>query len=554
MSRRAPAAKKQQTLQFVTIDPSSDQGSSHIRRIVRSHAGGWIWRQLRDSQDNPQPDPEEEEEEDELEAGPSVREESQGRRQSTSQPRKPSPSVVGSLWEAPREFAPELVQRAGNGGRPMQLSRVSSEKLDPFQSYISTSPLPSGLVSNSNKYCLSVLWPGLMPRSSLIGGAPHAGIEGWFSISLGHPALHSAMLFGSYSHRRIMWLQKRQSDFSAEDEKQMAICEADSITRINLAIQNLSEALTDAIILCVLCMANNKNEPPLGPDNLESPFQAPLRSLQWLDVYGRLKPHPVHQIGLVQLVQLKGGWRRLSYLGLLGSGVLGASRLLSPPLFSYICIHEGEYLTLRDIIDSQHPVPTVDPNLIAELPITYDMQEIFRAARAYFALVDKYQDGIHVPLDTLADCRNLIQWHIMSLLSGSQLGARLIDAYPLYESCRLALVILGVSVIFPLPPQSAPLLELSRMLQAELQSTKDFAKVYSSVSTKLVYWCLVLGGIAATGSSERRWYVEEIRRLAGPYGLREWDSMKQDLKTILWLDRACDFGGRLLWEEALRLQ
>lgn len=227
---------------------------------------------------------------------------------------------------------------------------------------------------------------------------------------------------------------------------------------------------------------------------------------------------------------------------------------MSPPLFSYICIHEGEYLTLRDIIDSQHPVPTVDSDRIAELPITYEMQEIFRAARAYFALVDKHQDGIHVALDTLADYRNLIQWHIMSLLPGSQLGSRLTNAYPLYESCRLALVIMGVGVVFPLPPQSAPLLELARTLQAELQSTKDFAKAYSSVSIKLVYWCLVLGGIAATGFSERLWYVEEIRRLAEPYGLPDWDGIKQDLKTILWLDRACDFAGRLLWEEALCLR
>jgi hypothetical protein len=236
------------------------------------------------------------------------------------------------------------------------------------------------------------------------------------------------------------------------------------------------------------------------------------------------------------------------------SGVLGASRLLTPPLFPYISIHEREYLTLRDIIDSQHPVPTVDSNLIAELPITYEVQEIFRAARAYFALVEKYQDGIYVALDTLADFRNLIQWHIMSLLPGSQLDSRLMNAYPLYESCRLALVIMGVGVVFPLPPQSAPLLDLARMLQAELQSTKDIAKVYSSVSTKLVYWCLILGAIAATGFSERLWYVEEIRRLAGPHGLPGWDGIKQDLKTILWLDRACDFAGRLLWEEALCLR
>lgn len=149
MSRRAPAGKKEQNLQFVTIDPSSDRGSSDIRRIVRSHAGGWIWRQLRENQDNPQPDPEEEQEKDVLSADPSARDESQGRHRSTSQTGKLSPSVA----EALREFTPEIVQRAGNGGRPMPLSRVSSEKLDPFQSYISTSPLPSGLVSNSNKYC-----------------------------------------------------------------------------------------------------------------------------------------------------------------------------------------------------------------------------------------------------------------------------------------------------------------------------------------------------------------------------------------------------------------
>jgi hypothetical protein len=151
MSRRAQPGKKEQNLQFVVIDPSSDRGSSDIRRIVRSHAGGWIWRQLRESQDNTQPGAEGEE--DELEAGSAVHEGNQGRHRSTCHTGKPSPSVAGLISEAVREFAPELVQKAGIGDPRMHLSRVSSEKLDPFQSYISTSPLPSGLVSNSNKYC-----------------------------------------------------------------------------------------------------------------------------------------------------------------------------------------------------------------------------------------------------------------------------------------------------------------------------------------------------------------------------------------------------------------
>jgi hypothetical protein len=155
----------------------------------------------------------------------------------------------------------------------------------------------------------------MMPRSSI--GVNHAGVQGWFSNSLSNSALHSAMLFGSYSHRRVMWQMKRQSYFSTDDERNMAICESDSIKRINLAIQNPREAATDSIILSVLCLATNR-ERPIGDHFQKSPFQSPLRSLQWLDVYGRLSSNPVHQAGLVQLVQLKGGLEKIEIPGLAG--------------------------------------------------------------------------------------------------------------------------------------------------------------------------------------------------------------------------------------------
>jgi hypothetical protein len=96
----------------------------------------------------------------------------------------------------------------------------------------------------------------------------------------------------------------------------MAICEADAIARINRAIKIPAEAVTDEMILCVLCMATNKLENPLWEDITDSPFNAPLRSLQWLDVYGRLSPHPVHQAGLRQLVSLRGGLEKLGLPGL----------------------------------------------------------------------------------------------------------------------------------------------------------------------------------------------------------------------------------------------
>lgn len=63
------------------------------------------------------------------------------------------------------------------------------------------------------------------------------------------------------------------------------------------------------------------------------------------------------------------------------------------------------------------------------------------------------------------------------------------------------------------------------MLQAALPSTEDIAQLNSSVSIKLIYWYLVLGGIAAGGSPERLWYVEELRRFAEKYGLYVWNGM-----------------------------
>lgn len=153
-----------------------------------------------------------------------------------------------------------------------------------------------------------------MPKSSL--GTTHIGVQRWFASSACNAALHSTLLYGSYSHRRALWLVKQRGHFSADDAKQMAICEADAIARINRAIKIPAEAVTDELILCVLCMATNKLENPLWEGITQSPFNAPLRSLQWLDVYGRLSPHPVHQAGLRQLVSLRGGLEKLGLPGL----------------------------------------------------------------------------------------------------------------------------------------------------------------------------------------------------------------------------------------------
>ncbi len=138
--------------------------------------------------------------------------------------------------------------------------------------------------------------------------------------------------------------------------------------------------------------------------------------------------------------------------------MLGASRSLSRPSFPYISLQTGGFLDLQDVID-----PNIDPFESNHMPP--EMQTIFQCHRKYVSEVEMYEDGMPVGIDMLCDHRNIIQWHIMSLLPSAQLGSSNASTYPLYEACRLALIIFGIGVAFPLPPQSAPLVTLGRMLK-----------------------------------------------------------------------------------------
>jgi hypothetical protein len=126
--------------------------------------------------------------------------------------------------------------------------------------------------------------------------------------------------------------------------------------------------------------------------------------------------------------------------------------------------------------------------------------------------------------------------------------------YPMYECCRLALIIFGVGIIFPLPAEAAPLVQLARMLQLELRSAEYSVAISSSMEAlHLHFWCVVLGGISATGSQERAWFVYELRRAAVLNAVPSWGELLAILRPILWLDSACNPAGKELWMEAMSL-
>ncbi|OCT44561.1 hypothetical protein CLCR_05640 [Cladophialophora carrionii] len=443
---------------------------------------------------------------------------------------------------------------------------LGSGTLDPFHTY--PSDFSSTLVSQCHDYSLKVLWPGLTPRPA--GGTDPAANRAWFPMLLNDTvALHS-LLFGALSHKRLNLL-KGAGDHVSLDltslEQDMRRCEAESIALINRSLRK-GNAITDAMIVSVLCMAANAwdltlerflNEPAPPPI-----FDPMLKSLQWLDVYGLLSDHPIHAAGLMQLIKLRGGLHEIRTPGIAATvfffGILNASKHLTSPLFPFVPLVEDAEpnQTLWSLLGTS-PSELRDEFVfggLSDLGLTNEMAMVMVAMQRYGQSVQLFVDGALADLDLARFCdkRNLIQHTLLSLPPQEDLPAS--DApRPIYEPTRLAMLIYSLTVIFPLPHQAAPIALLVERLRSALRGT-DMRTSWSSSHQvrRLLVWILFIGGIAARDMpDDRSWFVALLRRLTTTGNrLNKYEHLKREvLNRILWLDRSCDAAGRVLWTEIL---
>jgi hypothetical protein len=154
----------------------------------------------------------------------------------------------------------------------------------------------------------------------------------------------------------------------------------------------------------------------------------------------------------------------------------------------------------------------------------------------------------------ISDQRNFVQYQIMSLPAASELGEVFTQCHPAYEAFRISAVVFGVGVIFPLPPNTAPFAQLTHLLQLELEFHRHIWELWSPDALRIFIWVLILGGSAATGMPERRWFVCELGKVASKCSIFSWYDVKQALKQVIWLDCACDAVARQLWDDAFLLR
>lgn len=124
-------------------------------------------------------------------------------------------------------------------------------------------------------------------------------------------------MYGAASHMQ-MRLRIENSVYlpqTREEKLERIVCEAEAIKHLNKMVTDPKLAVCDETLMAVLCMAFNRVDYTRWQDN-DIEFQVPLRSLQWLDVYGSLSLNDQHVKGLMALVNLRGGLQRIKMSGL----------------------------------------------------------------------------------------------------------------------------------------------------------------------------------------------------------------------------------------------
>jgi hypothetical protein len=86
------------------------------------------------------------------------------------------------------------------------------------------------------------------------------------------------------------------------------------IQKLNVALSDPNQALRDEIILAILILASQ--EVFMTKKGKRNPFNSPLQSLGWLNVYGNFKFVPQHTKAVADIIIMRGGLETLELHGL----------------------------------------------------------------------------------------------------------------------------------------------------------------------------------------------------------------------------------------------
>ncbi|KAJ5807640.1 hypothetical protein N7447_011096 [Penicillium robsamsonii] len=579
-SRKKQPARKHDDIHFVNARPASETERLKAQRLVRAHVGRWISDQTKDrsagesshTRARPVRNPVAPISVDRASSCPSYTIVS---RPSSSHRNTPRDSSSNQITFRDSPFPPShasdssdsssddasvvtafsaealAVARYHQRNSPERLERNLSGIFDPFATYPAPENFEPAMINLSERYLTAVVWPGLAPRPQNVKTAANK----WFDLSMADPALFTAFMFGSLCHLRVQWQNNwvPGTVFGQRERRALQLCEMESIKLISQAVRDPDRAVSDAVLLSVICMAHHQAEEKLSQRHRKTPFRPPFPRLQWVDVYGCLPPNMIHIKGLLQLVKLRGGLAKIPTEGLAAtisfSDIMSCSVLCVHPCFDFWPLADFRLgMSIQEMLGFGPSDIEQGFGRLQEIGATPQMAEAFQAVHTYIEIV-KASPNSTPDVSLLADRRNLTQHTLLCLSPASDLFFSHPTHAATYEACRLAALIFGVGVLFPIPAQNTPLNSLAHLIRSLLLQP-SYCEFWSSPSTRLpLIWVLTLGGIAANDTPDRAWFASALGDVARRTGLNSWASIKSIIGSMLWYDAACDIAAESLWQE-----
>ena len=183
--------------------------------------------------------------------------------------------------------------------------------------------------------------------------------------------------------------------------------------------------------------------------------------------------------------------------------------------------------------------------------IANELLQVLEGLGAVKLAINQYLEGgpKGFPLGQIARMRTGIQSCLLLLPSAVEISMHSVHKPNMYECTRLAAMIYGAAVIFPLPNITPVLRVYVGMLKVAIQCSFLEAITTANEDISNVYlWILILGATAALNEPERPWFISYLVVLLHTKKLA-WSEVEVILESFLWLDSACGVEGRRLWNE-----
>ncbi|KAK7424151.1 hypothetical protein QQZ08_008757 [Neonectria magnoliae] len=333
------------------------------------------------------------------------------------------------------------------------------------------------------------------------------------------PAVFYATLAGGAVQRLAL-------THSPEDARVLLIAQTKTAEAVRESLTK--ESITDGTLFAIMALAlKYDSASTLVPVGCPQPngFLSPVRSIGGLDWLGHLRFNPTHASMWIKLLR-----DRLAA----GSSLPGLT----------------DYLQLSDLYRAS--LALLQPEMELYTTISRDNDPI-RPSSLWNVDDFHIHDALHAVITDMWACcqlieqvshqrdlnyfirrRNEMQHHLLCLPRDQ-------DKVEL-----LAVMLFSYGVIFPIS-DPWPLTHLTKKLCFEILDQSNL----TGTRRHFLLWASVIGGISAWGGELQEAYTLLVAKHAKSVGILDWDHAVRVLDQFLWLDAACDAGGRLVWNRAL---